>query len=543
MIPVKQIHPLFWAPVFCAFSLFASVPADGASEPSPKEKAAWRAALAFHSQYRDSRKPDDRAKAAKAIGEALIQGAHLMAARLLVDQISGEIRRGTEGEEEVRFAVIEAAVEALWRIREENAIDWLARIIRDEKADWRIRFHVICGIRAGNCPAAVKALCDAAESRDERLRLAAMETFGIIRGEGSLDCLLNALGDSSWRIRIAAARSLSVLTLPDPEKDRVVSALIEALRKVNDEGGRVKIEMIFALRSLTGEKDAFDVSSWDHWLSVRKRAATGAPVVVTMPVAPTYHGVKIWSTRVVFVLDVTGSMADPATKTETTGGKETPSQPLPPVITGQPDEARKRTLLEKLIDLKRENDRRQVRAKIDAEKRELINAVLFLDEKVYFTIIFYAELPFAWKPSLVPATPENKIDAVKEIEKVGPLGGTDIYKALLAAFAVPGLRGPGAGEGRQGGAEPKASGGPRAAIEDLESAADEIFLLTDGAPTVGIMTDTDRLCEEIRKINRVRGLVINTIAVGTEGQGESPVNLKFMERLARENRGTFVHVK
>jgi L-lysine 2,3-aminomutase len=57
------------------------------------------------------------------------------------------------------------------------------------------------------------------------------------------------------------------------------------------------------------------------------------------------------------------------------------------------------------------------------------------------------------------------------------------------------------------------------------------------------MTDTDRLCEEIRKINKVRKIRIHTIAVGVEGKGQSPVNLDFLKKLAEENGGKFVHVK
>jgi hypothetical protein len=57
------------------------------------------------------------------------------------------------------------------------------------------------------------------------------------------------------------------------------------------------------------------------------------------------------------------------------------------------------------------------------------------------------------------------------------------------------------------------------------------------------MTDTDRLCEEVRKVNAVRRIRIHTVAVGTEGTGQSPVKLDFLKRLAEENGGKFVHVK
>jgi hypothetical protein len=210
----------------------------------------------------------------------------------------------------------------------------------------------------------------------------------------------------------------------------------------------------------------------------------------------------------------------------------TPSPAAAPKTTGP--EPQMPPLSEKLRRVKEENDRRSVRTKMDAEKRELINAILQLTPKVRFTIIFYSEEPMPWRPGLEPATDDNKLDAIKEVEKIGPWQGTDIYKSILAAFRVRESELVRGAPGR-----PKTTGGP--ILEDLGSPVDEIFLLTDGVPTVGEMTDPDRLCGEITKLNKVRKVRIHTIAVGTPGKGVSPVDLKFMKRLAEENGGTAVH--
>jgi len=135
----------------------------------------------------------------------------------------------------------------------------------------------------------------------------------------------------------------------------------------------------------------------------------------------------------------------------------------------------------------------------------------------------------------VRPTLQNKVDAVQEIERVSPYGGTDIFQALASAFSLTEDRGSG---GRPAGVQTTG----RRVLENLDLPVDEIFLLTDGCPTVGRIIDTLRIRKEVRKLNMVRRIRINTIAVGIKGRGVSPVDVDFMMRLALDNYGEFVHV-
>jgi hypothetical protein len=428
-------------------------------------------------------------------------------------------------------------------------VTFLLGLVQNDKESWRVKYHVLESLRAKDDAAVVKALCEGAEAEDPKIRLASIDAIGKLGLKEGTDVLLKAAKAVEWQVQIAAVHALTKIPLADKEeKLKVVEGLVEVLRKVNDEGGRLKWELVEALRNITGDKGGYDVMLWEAWLARQRSGRTKGGRMATMPVIPTYHGVKIWSTRVVFVIDITGSMSDPASKTPGEKGPAPTPLPLPPVVTGRPEEVKKRKEAEILRKLKEENDKREVRSKMDAEKRELINAVLSLDKKVQFTIVFYSEEPIPWRATLVPATSENKIDAVKEIEKVGPFGGTNIYKALVHAFGIPEFGKDGDGKGKpKPGRGPvkvtgkKTEGGQR--LEELASPADEIFLLTDGDPTVGEMTNTDRICEEIRKLNKTRRVRVHTVAVGEEGKGMSPVNLDFLKRLAEENGGKFVHVK
>jgi hypothetical protein len=406
-----------------------------------------------------------------------------------------------------------------------------------------MRFHIYDGM-AASTPVVLEALCRAAKDPDTDIRIVAMETLAGLRVPSAIDTLLNGLEDPAWQVRIAAVRGLARLPRKDKaRKDRILGILVAKLSEVDAAGGRFKYEVVKALEKVSGARMGFDAVGWEGWLARYRKGGKVKKKVRTKTVFPVYHGLRIWSTRVVFVIDITGSMADPATETGKKGPPAAKPRPQPtgPRLGPVPGSvAADRKIFEKLRKAQKRNDKRVVRSKMDAEKKELIAAILQLDRKVHFTIVFYSGEPLPWRPVLVPATPENKLDAVLEIEKVGPLGGTNIFKALMAAFRIVS-------------AAPKKKGKAPAKIRKISEEVDprcniggpvdEIFLLTDGCPTVGRITDPERLREEVRKMNRLRRIRINAIAVGVPGQGMSPVDLDFLRKLALENGGGFVHVK
>ena len=66
-----------------------------------------------------------------------------------------------------------------------------------------------------------------------------------------------------------------------------------------------------------------------------------------------------------------------------------------------------------------------------------------------------------------------------------------------------------------------------------EVAVDTIFFLSDGRPTTGELIDPDDILREVRGANRLRKVVIHTIAIGE-------FQKQFMKTLATENGGMFV---
>ncbi len=131
----------------------------------------------------------------------------------------------------------------------------------------------------------------------------------------------------------------------------------------------------------------------------------------------------------------------------------------------------------------------------------LIETVQRLDTDTDFNIVVFSDRVRTWKDKLMPADAQNIADAIEFVRDLRPGGPTNIYEALLGAF------------------------------EFLETQT--IFLLTDGEPNVGPVTDPDGIIAEIGGLNRDRRIVINTIAAG-QAQAE------FLSELAAANGGQFV---
>ena len=140
-----------------------------------------------------------------------------------------------------------------------------------------------------------------------------------------------------------------------------------------------------------------------------------------------------------------------------------------------------------------------------------------------------------WKKRLVPSNILNRNSAVKFVRGLKPLGGamagfrsrahlnqaaleegkTNTYGALMSALGID---------------EEK---GSESYSRDLKSEVDTIYFLSDGSPTVGKVIDQDEIRAEVKKANKVRKIVIHTIAIGD-------FRKNFMKSLAKENGGVYV---
>jgi hypothetical protein len=141
--------------------------------------------------------------------------------------------------------------------------------------------------------------------------------------------------------------------------------------------------------------------------------------------------------------------------------------------------------------------------RIDAMKSELRRLVKTFDKRTYFNLYFFES---GYKKLFKRLTPRNKKSqkaASKFLGGVSARGGTNLYDPLEDALQDPNV--------------------------------DTIYLLSDGRPSAGKYTDVDDILRSVRRLNRLRKIQINTIAIGSDS--------KLMRRLARQNGGFYRSLK
>ncbi|MEE8468735.1 MAG: VWA domain-containing protein, partial [Planctomycetota bacterium] len=170
------------------------------------------------------------------------------------------------------------------------------------------------------------------------------------------------------------------------------------------------------------------------------------------------------SDRLAFVLDVSGSMQQPAGSRGRT--------------TTRPDTGTTRLFM---------------------AKQELERALRGISPEVQFNLFFFGSRVPPWKEELVAKDEEVLEEALAYSRSRRSLGGTNIYDALMAAFA--------------------------------DECVDTIYLLSDGDPSAGSVIDPSLIRTRIARFNRTRRVQIHCIAIGKP----SP----FLRQLALENGGAY----
>jgi HEAT repeat protein len=282
------------------------------------------------------------------------------------------------------------------------------------------------GVRAAAC-AALAEMGEAADRiaeafrrhRDWPTRTAALEAL-----KGG-DLLPAAISDPSYQVRLVAAELRPTAELMDDRDWRVRAAAIEACLNLREracigwlidrlagEKGRLKWDAYVALVDLTGNDLGLEAKSWRPWweanretFQVKPRGKKGKPAPPEDGLTKaSFFKVPILSNRIVFVLDLSGSMREPS-----------------------PDKAT---------------------TKLDAAKRGMIETIRSLDADTRFGILglgsdedgaYALREKKTWhgRLALLPASPELKADAERFVSKLEAKGWTNLYDALELAMSDP----------------------------------------------------------------------------------------------------------
>jgi len=349
--------------------------------------------------------------------------------------------------------------------------------------------------RVGDLAAACALADQLPKEKDALVRVAIIEALAARGARFAAKAVAERLTDEYWRAAVAAARMLESLRALDE-----VPALIAALDRVD---GRVKDEVNAVLVTLTGVDRHGNAAAWRDWWDRNGdavRAGTRRPEAADRGAAPegatTFYGVPITSRRLLFVLDASNSMAQPAAW-----------KPPADVASGPGRDP--------AGDIKLKGGR-----KIDVAKYELKRALAKLPDGTRFNIVFFNHFVWPFGEEMATLDRKSREKAFKYIDEVGLVLGTDVYESMKKAFTF-------AGVGRPGYTVTRAE-------------VDTVYLLSDGQPWLredcreaGVV-DPLKIRAAVKEWNARPSLVIHTIGIETKDGGRA-----FLKGLAEDNRGTF----
>ncbi len=250
------------------------------------------------------------------------------------------------------------------------------------------------------------------DQADLHLYYEALRTLGFIGGEGAKPVLLAAAVNGDWRVRLAAAEALvSRQRAPDAIeaqrkllKDEVaivretaavasgaarLEPLFPELILLMREGNlRSKVKSFEAMKAVSGVDYGYAPDAWDKWWRDKQagRLTEFGEIKNRETISiGSYYNFRIYSDRVLFVVDVSGSMQWPDYHPN----------------------------------------------RIEVAKRELKKAIESLSEQTLFNLMTFAGSTAHWEKGEVPASDANKRRALEWAEKfLLPRGGTNTDLAL-----------------------------------------------------------------------------------------------------------------
>jgi hypothetical protein len=185
-----------------------------------------------------------------------------------------------------------------------------------------------------------------------------------------------------FAVRRAVVQAMILIRLPE-----TVQALTSLLPDVD---GEVRGDILRHLAAVSGQWYGTDGKAWQNWWERNKEGFRFPASDFNTPSAvaasegtPSYYGLAIQARRMVFVVDISGSMEGP---------------------------------------------------RLLAAKRELAQAIDALPDDAAFNIVVFSDQVAVWRRSLMPAAPAMKKAAMNFVYVLRAGGHTAAYDALDAAF-------------------------------------------------------------------------------------------------------------
>jgi len=295
------------------------------------------------------------------------------------------------------------AIAAMARRGKAEALSELDEITKKEKDPSVIAAAVEAISALGGTEAWPERLAELARHAEADVRNAAIREIGRSGDASQLSVLAEALGHEEWSTRLMAARAIEALRV-----DESVGILCA---RMTHEDGRMLGELGGILWRLTGQPFGNDAIRWNAWW---EKEGNGFAVLTEGELAEleereeehrmrditssTFFGIRVLSHRVIFIIDISGSMEEP------TRGQ----------FVGE------------------EGDKR-----INVAKKEIVKCLESLDVDSLFNIITFANSPLAWEDRVSEWTHVSIAEAKDFVKRQQALGGTNLFASLEMAFGDP----------------------------------------------------------------------------------------------------------
>jgi len=306
-------------------------------------------------------------------------------------------------------------------------------------------------------PAWRAEMLELADSRDPAIRMGATTALVEIRTADAIAKLHELAADDNWSVRLEAWQRIGEL-----RQKESVPVLIE---RFVAERGRFREDLHAILRVMTGIDLGRDPQRWQTWweregeafevpsyaqAQAAEAARCGDPEREGGTSSKSFFGVLVPSERVVFVLDISGSMRLPAK-----GDERSRSD----------------------FDVTR-------RTRLDIAKEQLSLVLRRLEDEVLFNVIFFETNVIPFSKKLQKMRKRTRQQVLRFVHEQVSAGSTALYPALKLAFE--------------------------------DELVDTIYLLSDGAPTEGEITDIAVIRQAVQRWNAHRKVKIHGITVGQD---------------------------
>jgi hypothetical protein len=410
---------------------------------------------------------------------------------------------------EKRADIVARTIEVLGRIQDESVCEKVVSLARVGSVEQRVVYvEALASMRVSS--AAHRALLELVNDKETWIRAMAAYGLGEHRAADAIAPLVACLDDRQWQVQSAALGALPRIQDKEALKTKAVPELI---RFLDLSSGRQQADCADALKRILGRNLGKDPDAWRRFLAGGDGAAPAAPgapggedgqkpapgsnAAYGSADKPHFYGIEVTSTRVVIVLDTSLSMNDPIEIDKERLRRETSKRRA---VTGEgPADAPKDA---DPADVGYDIPWWRIKSRLDLARYQTIHLISQLQQEQNFDLILFNTKVDPWMGKLVPATQANKQKAIAMVEALKPDGETNTWGALSAAFELS--------------ASNVRTGGP--------GSPDEIYFVTDGAPSKGDIIDGNQIYEAAIQLAKVHQMRIHVIGIG--------VNLTFLRKMA-----------